>query len=55
MGLLEVLTIVFIILKLIGVISWNWFFVLLPTIISVVLYFVVWAVFGAISFRMFKK
>lgn len=29
-GLLEVLTIVFIVLKLCGLISWSWWFVLMP-------------------------
>ena len=29
------LTILFIILKLVGVISWGWFYVFLPTIIEV--------------------
>lgn len=38
MGITEVLTIVFVILKLCGVIDWNWFFVLLPEIIAAGLY-----------------
>lgn len=38
MGFTEVLTIVFIVLKLLGVISWGWFYVLLPEIIAVALY-----------------
>lgn len=38
MGLTEVLTIVFVILKLCGVISWGWFYVLLPEIIGVGFY-----------------
>ena len=38
MGLAEVLTIVFVILKLCGVISWGWFYVLLPEIIALGLY-----------------
>lgn len=45
MGILEVLTIVFVVLKLIGVIEWSWFFVLLPTIIS----FSFYAIFMIIS------
>lgn len=28
------LTLIFIVLKLIGVISWSWFFVLLPTLLD---------------------
>ena len=38
MGFTEVLTIVFIVLKLTGVISWSWVICLLPEIISVSLY-----------------
>lgn len=38
MGFTEVLTIIFIVLKLLGVIDWNWFFVLLPEIIAFSVY-----------------
>ena len=38
MGFTEVLTIVFIALKLLGVISWSWWLVLLPEILAVVDY-----------------
>lgn len=38
MGFTEVLTIVFIALKLLGVISWSWWLVLLPEILAVVVY-----------------
>lgn len=38
MGFLEVLTIVFIALKLMGFIHWSWWLVLLPEIIAVVIY-----------------
>jgi hypothetical protein len=37
-GILEVLTIVFVALKLLGVIGWSWWLVLLPEIIAVVIY-----------------
>lgn len=40
MGFCEILTIVFIVLKLIGVIAWSWWLVLLPEIIAVVFYIV---------------
>lgn len=40
MGFLEVLTIVFIVLKLCGVISWSWFIVILPLIIAVIIYII---------------
>lgn len=38
MFLTEVLTIIFVVLKLCNLISWNWFFVLLPEIIALVVY-----------------
>lgn len=38
MGIAEVLTIVFVVLKLIGVIAWSWWIVLLPSIISFSIY-----------------
>lgn len=38
MGFTEVLTILFIALKLLGVISWSWWLVLLPEILAVVVY-----------------
>lgn len=38
MGFTEVLTISFIVLKLLGVINWNWFFVLLPEILALLFY-----------------
>ena len=37
LGLADVLTIVFIVLKLIGIIEWSWFWVLSPVWISVIL------------------
>ena len=41
MGFTEVLTIVFIVLKLIGIINWSWILVLLPEIIMVIIYIIV--------------
>lgn len=38
MGFTEILTIIFVVLKLIGVISWSWWLVLLPEIIAISLY-----------------
>ena len=38
MGFLELLTVVFVVLKLLGVIDWAWWLVLLPIMIVVVLY-----------------
>ncbi|MFQ1027657.1 hypothetical protein JDW21_19210 [Bacillus subtilis] len=48
---MEVLTIVFIVLKLMGVIGWSWFLVLLPEIIAVAIY-VLWFAFG---FKLFSS
>lgn len=41
MGFTEILTIVFIVLKLLGVISWSWWLVLLPEIIAGAIYLIV--------------
>lgn len=38
MGFPEILTVVFVVLKMIGVIGWSWWLVLLPEIIGVVFY-----------------
>lgn len=38
MGFTEVLTIVFVVLKLIGTIDWSWWLVLLPEIIATAFY-----------------
>lgn len=54
MGLLEVLTIVFVILKLVGVISWSWWLVLLPEIIAVGIY-VLWVGFVGVLFGGFSR
>lgn len=47
MGLLEALTLIFIVLKLMGYIDWSWFWVLSPTIFAIVLYVVLF--FGLAS------
>ena len=38
MGFTEILTIIFIVLKCIGVISWSWWLVLLPELIAFAVY-----------------
>lgn len=38
MGICEVLTIIFVVCKIFGVISWSWWLVLLPEIIAFILY-----------------
>lgn len=40
MGFTEVLTIVFVALKLLGVITWAWWIVLLPEILAVAFYLI---------------
>ena len=58
MGLLEALTIVFIVLKLIGVIAWSWWLVLSPLLVAVgiyVLWFAFVALFMSSANRTFKK
>ena len=44
-GFVGLLTIVFIVLKLVGVINWSWFWVLSPIIFSVALGMVILVVF----------
>lgn len=41
MGFLEVLTIIFIVLKLIGVITWSWLICFAPLIISLIIYVII--------------
>lgn len=41
MGFTEILTIVFVLLKVFGVVSWPWWLVFLPEIIAVVFYIIV--------------
>lgn len=38
MGISEILTIIFVTMKLLGKIEWSWWLVLLPEIIALVLY-----------------
>lgn len=47
MGFTEVLTIIFIVLKLLGVIDWNWFLVLLPEIIAFAFYILIIVMVGS--------
>ena len=41
MGFTEVLTIIFIVLKVLGLVSWSWWIVFLPEIIGVGLYMII--------------
>lgn len=38
MGITEVLTLVFVVLKLLDIVNWSWWLVLLPEIIAMVVY-----------------
>ena len=46
MGLPEILTVVFIILKLCNVIDWSWWLVLLPEIIAVGMCIIIFIIYG---------
>lgn len=48
-GLPAILTIVFVILKVVKVIDWSWVWVLSPIWISYLLYFVVFAIFSGVA------
>ena len=49
MGFTEILTIIFIVLKLLGVITWSWWVCLLPEIIAGVLYVIVVVLYAVLS------
>lgn len=49
MGFLEILTIIFVVLKLCGAISWSWLIVLLPLIIAGVFYIFIFIVFVVLT------
>ncbi|MGG0656422.1 transmembrane Fragile-X-F protein [Rummeliibacillus pycnus] len=55
MGFAESLTIILIILKLVGIISWSWWFVLLPEIFAVCVYIIVWIVWLFYSVKQNKQ
>ena len=48
MGVCEVFTIIFVLCKLFGVITWSWWLIFLPEIIAVATYILIW-VFSVIS------
>ncbi|CAM4061449.1 hypothetical protein [Abyssicoccus albus] len=54
MGFLELLTIIFIILKILGYIDWSWLVVLSPMFVAIALYIVMFAIHISI-FNKFKK
>ena len=55
MGFTEVLTIVFIVLKLLGEIDWSWFLVLLPEILAVAIYIILCIVVAVQNCRINKS
>ena len=57
MGFTEVLTIVFIVLKLTGIIDWSWILVFLPEIIAGIIYLIliIWNIRLAIQIRKEQK
>lgn len=54
-GLTTVLTLIFVVLKLVGVIDWSWWWVLSPTLISIGLWLIVVAIVVAIEVHDNKK
>ena len=58
MGFCEVLTIVFVVLKLVGTIDWSWFWVLSPMLVAALMYLAlvaVWVVIAINNTRGFKR
>lgn len=54
MGFTEILTIIFIVLKLLNIIDWNWFLVLLPEIIALTIHLIV-VIIGIFQYRNINK
>lgn len=55
MGFAEVLTVVFVVLKLLGKIDWSWWLVLLPEIIAVAIYIILCIVVAVQNCRINKS
>ena len=51
MGILEILTIVFVVLKLVGVITWSWWLVFLPAIVAAGIYLLIYGFYFTALFR----
>lgn len=54
MGFTEVLTIIFVVCKLLGIITWSWWLVLLPEIIAVAFYMICVILAVAFGFHTWK-
>lgn len=55
MGICEVLTIVFVVLKLMHIIEWSWLLVLLPEIIAVLFYAALLIVHTVLNIQIHKQ
>jgi len=55
LGLSSVLTIIFVVLKLIGAIDWSWWWVLSPTWISVILWLILVVILAIYEVHEAKK
>ena len=57
MGILECLTLIFVVLKLLGIIDWSWWVVCIPAIVSVVFYLgiLIWDIWERISFNKYVR
>jgi len=55
LGVAESLTIILIVLKLVGVISWSWWLVLIPELFAMLIYIVVWIVWLFYSVKLHKQ
>lgn len=57
MGILECLTLIFVVLKLLGIIDWSWLVVCLPAIDSFAFYLgiLIWDIWERISFNKYVR
>lgn len=54
-SILNFITIIFVVLKLCNVIHWNWVLVLLPTIINIGVWVLVYSIIGIVKLVEYKK
>lgn len=54
MGVLELMTLVFIYLKVAGEIDWSWWLVVSPFLVAVVFYVCMWSIFATVFYKVFK-
>ena len=55
MSFTSVLTLIFIVLKILGVIEWSWVWVLSPLWVSMIVFLAIVMILAAIEFKIFKK